>query len=321
MAKLFFSYSHRDEDLRDQLEVHLAMLKREGAIESWHDRKIPAGDEFDRTIDAKLEEADVILLLVSADFLASQYCYDVEVQRAMQRHGEDSARVIPVILRPCDWKNAPFGKLLVAPTDGRPVTKWPDRDEAFLDVVQHIRDALAAVDPGCRPKQPAVAAPPTRPTTGVVRPRSSNLRVRQHFTDADKDRFLDDAFEFIALFFENSLKELQNRNPGIEGRFKRIDARSFTAVVYRNGREMSRCAIRHGSSVGFGGGITYSTDERAMTHSFNEQVTVQADEQSLFLKPTGMRMLVSGREKQRDHLTFEGAAEYYWEMLMEPLQR
>src|SRR5205814_513347 len=100
MATLFFSYSHKDEDLRDQLEVHLAMLKHDGIIESWHDRKIPAGDELDTSIDAKLDEADVILLLVSPDFLASRYCYEREMARAMQRHAEGSARVIPVILRP-----------------------------------------------------------------------------------------------------------------------------------------------------------------------------------------------------------------------------
>jgi hypothetical protein len=320
MATLFFSYSHKDENLRNELEVHFAMLKREGVIESWHDRKILAGDDVDTSIDAKLEQANVILLLVSPDFLASRYCYEREMARAMERHVEGSVRVMPVILRPCDWKTAPFGKLLAAPTDGKPVTRWPDRDEAFLDVVQHIRAALAAV--GASPTRATSTSPGTLSSPPVkAAPRSSNLRVRKIFTDADKHRFLDDAFEFMALFFENSLKELEQRNPGIEGRFKRIDARSFMAVIYREGKEISRCAIRHGSSMGFGGSITYSTDERAMTHSFNEQLTVETDEQSLFLKPVGMRMWTSGRQKQRDHLTFEGAAEYYWEMLMEPLQQ
>jgi len=321
MATLFFSYSHKDEDLRDQLEVHLAMLKREGVIEAWHDRKIPAGDEFDRSIDGKLEHADVILLLVSPDFLASPYCYDKEMETAMQRHEEGSARVIPVILRPCDWKNAPFGKLLAAPTDGKPVTRWPDRDEAFLDVVKHIRKAIpAAAAPSVAQHKSAARQPGFGPASEPG-PRSSNLRVRKDFTDADKDRHLDEAFEFMALFFENSLKELEDRNPDVEGRFKRINAQSFSAVIYRNGKEVSRCAIRHGASRGFGGGITYSSDERSMDHSFNEQLTVEADEQSLFLKATGMRMWMSGGQKHSDHLTYEGAAEYYWAMLIEPLQR
>src|SRR5882724_3306502 len=102
MATLFFSYSHKNEALRDELEVHLAMLKREGALQAWHDRKIAAGDDFDRAISEQLQIADVILLLISPDFLASSYCYDVEVYRALTRDEAGETRVIPVILRPCD---------------------------------------------------------------------------------------------------------------------------------------------------------------------------------------------------------------------------
>ena len=120
MASLFFSYSHKDESLRNELEVHLAMLKREGTIEAWHDRKIVAGDELDKSISAELEKAEVILLLVSPDFLASQYCYEVEFQRAMERHVSGSARAVAVILRPCEWQQTPLSKFLVTPTDGRP---------------------------------------------------------------------------------------------------------------------------------------------------------------------------------------------------------
>lgn len=318
VATLFFSYSHRDEDLRDQLEVHLSMLKREGLIEAWHDRKIPAGSEVDTSIDEKLEAADVILLLVSPDFLASSYCYDKELQRGMERHEEGSARVIPVILRPCDWRSAPFGKLLAAPRDGKPVTKWPDRDEAFVEVVQQIRAALPSKPKADEAPSSQFKSAPHQPVRG---PRSSNLRLKKTFTDANRDQFADETFDYIARFFENSLNELAERNPGVEGRFKTIDARSFTAVIYRDGKAISRCAIRHGASQGFGRGITYSADDRNIGNSFNEQLTVEADEQSLFLKPMGMRMWTSGGQKQNDHFTFEGAAEYYWAMLIEPLQR
>jgi hypothetical protein len=142
LATIFFSYSHKDEDFRDRLETHLAMLKQLGLIEAWHDRRILAGDNVDHNISANLESADIILLLVSSDFLASKYCYDVEVVRAMERHEAGDARVIPIILRHCDWREAPFGKLLAAPKDGKPIKSWPDIDEAFLDVTKHIRAAL-----------------------------------------------------------------------------------------------------------------------------------------------------------------------------------
>ena len=126
-AKIFFSYAHEDENLRNRLGVQLSMLKHEGLIESWHDRLITAGSPLDQTIDAKLEEAGIILLLVSPDFLASEYCYDVEMKRALKRHSLGEARVIPVILRPCDWEHAPFGSLVAVPRDGKPVTKWEMR--------------------------------------------------------------------------------------------------------------------------------------------------------------------------------------------------
>jgi hypothetical protein len=98
MAALFFSYSHRDEPLRNELEIHLSQLKREGIITAWHDRRIVAGNEFAGQIGDQLDAADIILLLVSPYFLASEYCYDVEMRRAMERHNEGTARVIPVIL-------------------------------------------------------------------------------------------------------------------------------------------------------------------------------------------------------------------------------
>ena len=314
MATVFFSYSHADEDLRNELEKNLAMLKREGVIQAWHDRKIPVGDEFDSAIDDKMNAADVVLLLISPDFLASRYCYDIEVRRAMERHDRRECRVIPVILRPCDWKNSSFAKLLVIPTDGKPVTRWPDRDEAFLDVVQHIRAAI----PKTPPSPPPSSTPASRPEPAIV-PRSSNLRLRKQFTDADRDHFLDEAFEFISRFFENSLAELQDRNAGIEGRFKRIDSRSFGAVIYRNGKAISRCGIRHGGTVGLDNRISFSFDDSAPANSFNESMTVGIGEQSLFLKPMGMAMM-SGTPAG-SHLTPEGAAEYYWSLLIGPLQR
>jgi tetratricopeptide (TPR) repeat protein len=139
--ELFYSYSHKDEELRDQLENHLSMLKREGVISAWHDRRISAGQEWDGEIDEHLTSAAIILLLVSSDFLASNYCYDNEVKRAMERHEAHEARVIPVILRPCDWHSAPFGKVQALPKDAKPVTRWADRDEAFLDIARGIRFA------------------------------------------------------------------------------------------------------------------------------------------------------------------------------------
>jgi hypothetical protein len=137
--EVFFSYAHEDEKLRDELVKHLSLLKRQGVIRDWHDRQITAGTEWAGAIDAHLQSAQIILMLVSADFMASDYCYDVEMQRAMERHEAREARVIPVILRPVDWQGAPFGKLQALPTDGKPITNWPNQDAAFVNVARGIR--------------------------------------------------------------------------------------------------------------------------------------------------------------------------------------
>jgi hypothetical protein len=118
-----------------------AILKRQGVISVWHDRRIGAGADWAGEISEHLESAQVILLLVSASFLASDYCYDVELKRALERHGRREARVIPVILQPVDWHEAEFGHLQALPKDAKPVTAWKNRDEAFTNVSVGIRNA------------------------------------------------------------------------------------------------------------------------------------------------------------------------------------
>ena len=136
---LFYSNSHVDESLRDQLERHLSALQRQGLICQWHDRRIGAGEEWRGQIDQHLTEADIVLLLISPDFISSDYCYDVEMEQALARHRSGDARVIPVFLRSCDWEGCPFGELQGLPKDAKPITTWTDRDVAFTDVSKGLR--------------------------------------------------------------------------------------------------------------------------------------------------------------------------------------
>ncbi|WP_321337389.1 toll/interleukin-1 receptor domain-containing protein [Breoghania sp.] len=322
MSKLFFSYSHADEKFRDTLEKHLSALKHEGLINSWHDRKIPAGDEFDNVIDENLEQAEVILLLISSDFIASRYCFEIEMKRALERHKEGTARVIPVILRHCDWKTMPFAKLMAAPTDGRPIKAWADIDEAYTNVAGHIRKALAAMKPHDHAQPAGAMLADDRNFRAVQQSksvsktiRSSNLRVRKTFSEADQEEFLVECFKFMSRFFENSLQELAERHPGIEARFRQIDANRFTCVIYMHGNAVSRCKIMLGGM--FGNGISYSMNDNASDNSCNENLSVQHDDQNLYLTPTGMRF--GGGERDMK-LSAEGAAEFYWTMLIEPIQ-
>ncbi len=139
-VKIFFCYAHEDEALLKNLKTHIKPLQREELIDVWHDRDISPGTEWEKEIDKHLNTSQIILLLVSPDFMDSDYCYSVEMKRAMERHESKEVRVIPVILRSTLWKETPFGKLQALPTDGIPVTdpRWHSLDEAFFNVTEGI---------------------------------------------------------------------------------------------------------------------------------------------------------------------------------------
>lgn len=139
---VFFLYSPKDEGLRDELEAHLAALRKHGILCDWHDRRVGAGDDRRAMIEAQLASARVFLLLVSADLLASDEGFDADLRRALERHRAGEARLIPILLRACSYEEAPFAGLEALPRGGRPVTSWPNRDEAWREVVEGIRDVV-----------------------------------------------------------------------------------------------------------------------------------------------------------------------------------
>lgn len=308
MTRLFISYSHRDEALRAELDKHLALLRRQGVLDVWSDHRIPAGGELDAHIDAALESADVIALLVSSDFVSSEYCYGIEMKRAMERHAAGEATVLPVMLRPCDVKGAPFAKLKMVPTDARPVTKWPNQDEAFLDVVQHLRRLLEfrRANEG----QESVALPPAS-----LPRRSSNLSLPREFTDQDRHDFVRSTFDYVRECFRESLAALGERNPGIQGRLLDQGAQSFGAIVFRNGSRIGGCRVRLGGMFKTEG-ISFSNHEETGENSLNEMLSVEADKHSLHMKPSFGRF--DGSDGKR--LSQEGAAEYLWSLLMDQIR-
>lgn len=170
---VFISYSHRDEKLRETLGLHLASLQRQGVIKSWHDRKISAGTEWKQAIDENLNSAEIILLLISENFIASDYCYDLEMERAIARHDAGEARVIPIILKPVDWSGAPFGKLQALPKNAKPVTTWSNRGEAFLNIAKGIRHAAMEMATVLTDKQSTVLPEPQQSAKATEMPTQS----------------------------------------------------------------------------------------------------------------------------------------------------
>jgi hypothetical protein len=139
--KVFYSYSHRDERHRERLETYLAPLRREGLIAEWHDRRIDAGTDWRDDIDRELNRADLILLLVSGNFMASAFVSMQELTVAMERHRAGTTRVIPIIVTHADWRGS-FGHLQALPRDGKPITTWRNRDEAWYNVAQGLRATI-----------------------------------------------------------------------------------------------------------------------------------------------------------------------------------
>ncbi|MCK5058587.1 MAG: AAA-like domain-containing protein [Candidatus Aminicenantes bacterium] len=181
-VKIFIMYSHKDENLKQRLEIHLTTLKHKGFINIWHDGKGIPGEDWDKSIKKEMETSDMILPLVSPDFLVSEYIINVELKEAMELHTRGKAEVIPVILRDCDWKSVdPLRKLKVLPEKGKPVknTKfWSNDDEAFTDILAGIKKAIDL----CRDKIAARRYPPGGPlsvdsSNYIIRPADNQLNL------------------------------------------------------------------------------------------------------------------------------------------------
>lgn len=200
--EVFYSYAHEDETLLDELVKHLKLLQRQGLISSWHDRRIEPGHDWADDIDLHSRSADIILLLVSADFISSEYCYGVEMKEALERHRRHEVIVIPIILRPVDWESAPFARIQALPRDGKAITTWPNRDEAFADVSRGIRNVVLRY----------ASAGPSNATT-VIRGPSDSPFSRL----APKDRVLDAAIPSHVVKDQSTELLAKIRLPGSPG--------------------------------------------------------------------------------------------------------
>jgi hypothetical protein len=145
LCRVFVSYSRADEAQRVRLDVHLAPLVREGLIDLWSDRAIAPGSDWERDIEQELATADIVLLLVTPDFVASVYCFDKELAEALRRHEEDGVRILPVLVKPVDLRNMPFCRFQALPKDLRTISAWHDADEAWLQVAQGVRDTVEEI--------------------------------------------------------------------------------------------------------------------------------------------------------------------------------
>jgi len=164
----FLSYSHANQKLRTKLRTHFVQMERDGLIRLWDDRELEVGQELNTAIGEELELTEVFILLVSADFIASPYCSGIEMKRALERHEEGTALVLPIIVAPCEWQHSPLAKLVVAPTDGKPVSAWRPTDGGWKDAAALARKAIVSFREQRFNRRPAPAPLPAAPIAPPV---------------------------------------------------------------------------------------------------------------------------------------------------------
>lgn len=303
--KIFISYSHKDEKALDRLHTHLAVLKREGTIQTWYDREILPGSEIDNAIIQNLDNSDVFLPLVSPDFLASNYCYEQEMDYAINKHDAEKIRILPVVIEPCDWLSTPLQKFKALPKDGRPISEWENENNAYLGIVNEIRRAIN--------NNPYENNDKNRQFLSNSSIGLSKYRIKKDFDEIDIADFRKRAFQEILTYFTKSIQEIDNIE-GVRARITQIDALSFTASILNTQikRGAGHITIHaKGRKHGFSD-ISYAFEENANSNLANGGFRIEHDDYDLYLTNGGF--IYSDKEQK---LQPHESAVIIWNMLLE----
>ena len=198
--KAFISYSHKDENYLQKLQINLAQVKRQGLLQEWTDHDIEAGDRFNEKIIKELDLSQLFLALVSSDYIHSNFCFEKEFKQAQQLEHENKIIIVPIICRPCDWKNTPFSKFNALPKDGKAISDWQNEDSAFFNIIEMLRPLI---------KQPSHS--PTivgKQAERTSRKFEGSYKVRKDFDIVQKSNFVDKTFEEVKTLLKDYLEEL-----------------------------------------------------------------------------------------------------------------
>lgn len=299
--KLFMSYSHKDEAVLDRLRIHLKTLTRDEVVEAWDDREIRAGQSIDSTIANAHDTSTVFMPIVSPDFLASDYCYEKEMQAALEKAERGEMTIFPVVAEPCDWLSSPLKRFKAVPKDGKPISEWTNANNAYLDITQELRRLASA---GGR------KVVSTRMTKGTVTAVASRVKIRRDFSSIDRAKFRDAAYAELRRYFEGSIEEF-GQIEGLQGAFEDIDANAFTCTIVNRAKRVteSHLTVRNNKGGQFSfGDITASFDAYARAGTANEIVSVAADDYDQYLE---LRLRFSGSGPDR-RLSAAQVADIFW---------
>lgn len=312
--KAFISYSHVDEHYVERLQKHLAMLKRDGSVESFYDRDIHVGDSLNEEIFRNLADSQIFIAVVSPDFIASNYCYERELATALQMHEAGRIRVVSVIVEPCEWEKSPLGGFLVAPKDGKPIAEWDNENAAFLNATSEIRRIAEAFSS----RQQRSPIDESLPTLSSEEPSPARKYIaKRSFDRVDKYKFRDKGFREIRDYFERSVDEI-NRTEGLSARFRDLDAYSFTCTVLNEafGRGVAHVTVRAGADGSHSiGDISWSHDENADAGTSNGWAAIDCDDYTQFFEANFMNHFGSSEDDTK--LSAEQLAAGLWDDLIE----
>lgn len=303
----FISYSHRDAAALERLHVHLAVLRRDGLIREWFDRDILAGDDLDGKIATKIESSSLFLLIVTPDFLNSDYCVEREMVRALERQEAGEARVVAIIVEPCDWQSTPLRAIKVLPHDGKAVADWTNTNSAWLNVVQEIRRAIK------EDKRTAPTAPlPSLRAPGTT---TTRYRAKRDFDEIDRSEFREAAFEGIKSYFRDAAAELDSLDD-FRARFVEISPTAFGCTIVNRALNRGTAHLtvhRQGGGRSGLGDIYWSFEENAPANTASGAVAITNDEFELFLKGRSFHFDASDRSR----MTARDTAVMIWDEMLE----
>lgn len=307
----FISYSHHDSAALDRLHVHLAVLRRENLISEWFDRDILAGDDLDGKIADRIESSSLFLLLVTPDYLNSEYCFGREMARALERQAAGEARVIGIIFEPCDWQSTRLRSIKVLPRDGKPVVEWTNPNSAWLNVVQEIRRAI--VEDG---RTGSDVVTKNAQHTHVSREASnvSRYRAKRDFDDIDRSEFRERAFQEIRAYFREASAELDSLDD-CRARVTDISPTAFGCTIVNRAcnRGTAHLTVHRQSSSRSGiGDICWSFEENAAQNAANGWLSIENDEFELFLR---LQSFGLGSEERRKMSAREAASSIWGDLL------
>lgn len=304
--KAFISYSHRDEHYLERLKVHLAPMRRENRITDWADKDIYAGSNLDSSISDELENSDLFIALISPDYLASNYCYDKEFEKALRMQDSGRITIIPIILQPCEWKKTPFGKMKALPKDGKEISEWTNENNAYLDIANELRRLL-----NLNLKE----IPEVETRRSSEKQVARNYRVKQYFSEVDSFSFKEKSFEAIKNYFIDAVQEIDNIE-NLQARVTNSEKNNFTCLISNrsNNKNSFICIALGNEERNNFGDLRYEFSQRVSPSSvhLDKIFNVENDEYDLYWK-NNTSMHYSSNRSQEARYSAAQVAEIIWD--------